>query len=78
MAKYGPMVSIIRDRRRKQLPPGAAPPPEYEGMPVGSYREIVDGPNARNGLAVICDSSELGTMIRHALIRCKYRQEREQ
>ena len=78
MAKNGPMVSIIRDRRRKQLPPGAAPPPEYAGMPVGSYREIVDGPNARNGLVVICDSGELGTMIRHALIRCKYRQGREQ
>ena len=71
--KNGKMVSIIKDRRRKQLPAGADPPPDYAGMPVGSYRDIVDGPYARNGLAVICGSSELETMVRHALIRHTYR-----
>ena len=74
----GKMASLIKDRRRKQVPAGADSPPEYAGMPVGSYREIVNGPGARNGLAVICYSDDLATMVRHALIRYRYRQERKQ
>jgi excisionase family DNA binding protein len=73
----GMMASIIRDRKGKQLPIGASLPPEYLEMTVGPYRSIVDGPGAPNGSAVICDAKDAGTMIRHALIRYRFREERE-
>jgi excisionase family DNA binding protein len=74
----GLMASIIRDRTGKQLPVGAASPPEYGGLRIGGYRDIVRGPSAPNGLAVICDSLDVETMVRHALIRYRYREERNQ
>ncbi|SRR5712692_2249750 len=72
----GQMASIIKDRTGKQLPVGAAVPPEYAGLPTGPYRDVVAGLGASNGLAVICDSQDLETMVKHALIRYRYRQER--
>ena len=72
----GLMASIIRDRTGKQLPVGAVVPPEYEELPVGGYRDIVIGPSAPNGLAVICDPLDVETMARHGLIRYRYREER--
>lgn len=79
-AEVGPgskMASIIRDRKGKQLPPGADVPPEYEGKAIGPYRSVVDGPGARNGIAVICESQDLRTMVEHGVIRYRYRDERE-
>lgn len=73
----GLVASIIKDRRGKQLPVGAAVPTEYDGLRTGAYRDVVTGPGASNGLAVICDSADLQTMVRHALIRYKYRKERK-
>jgi len=72
----GSMASIIKDRHGKQLPVGAAVPAEYAGLPTGPYRDVVKGPGASNGLAVICDSEDFEIMVTHALIRYKYRQER--
>lgn len=71
------MASIIKDRNGKQLPLGAELPPEYVGKTVGSYRSVVDGPGARNGAAVICESRDLETMAEHGVIRYKFRDERE-
>lgn len=76
-AEHGLIASVIKDRSGKQVPVRAVPPLEYAEMPVRPYREIVDGPGARNGLAVICNSDDLPTMVRHALIRSTYRQERK-
>jgi excisionase family DNA binding protein len=73
----GKMVSIIRGRNGKQLPVGAGVPPEYEGFPIGPYRSVVDGPGAPNGLAVICDARDSEVMVEHALIRYRFREERE-
>lgn len=70
------VASVIKDRKGKQLPIGAAIPPEYQGLQVGPYRDVVVGPNASNGLAVICKSDDIQTMASHALIRHTYRQER--
>jgi excisionase family DNA binding protein len=72
----GKMASIIRDRNGKQLPVGATLPPEYQGLPVAPYSEVVVGAGASNGLAVVCESNDIGTMIRHALIRYRFREER--
>jgi excisionase family DNA binding protein len=70
------MASIVKDRHNKHLPVGGKIPLEYEGFTLGSYRDVVVGPGAANGLAVICESEDFETMVRHALIRHSYRQER--
>jgi len=72
----GLMASIIKDRSGKQVPVGVAPPAEYGSVRVGPYQDVVVGPGAANGLAVICDSDDLETMVRHALVRYRYREER--
>jgi len=72
----GKMASIIKDRNGKQLPVGATLPTEYQDLPVAPYSEVVVGPGASNGLAVICDSNDIDTMIKHALIRYRFREER--
>jgi len=73
----GLMASIIKDRSAKQLPVGADAPPEYADVRVGPYQDIVVGPGAPNGLAVICSPADIETMVRHALIRYRYRDERD-
>lgn len=72
----GEMASIIKDRKRKQMPVGATLPPEYLGVPVKPYRDVVTGPGASNGLAVVCAANDAPTMVNHALIRYRFRQER--
>jgi excisionase family DNA binding protein len=74
----GLMASIIRDRSSKLVPVGADAPPEYANLRIGAYKDIVVGPGAPNGLAVICRPDDLETMVRHALIRSRYRHERAQ
>jgi excisionase family DNA binding protein len=72
----GKMASIIRDRNGKQLPVGATIPPEYQALPVGPYSDVVVGPGASTGLAVICDAEDFDTMLKHAFIRYQFRRER--
>lgn len=74
--KSGMMASIIKDRSGKQLTVGVPVPPEYEDLRVGPYHDVVVGPGASNGLAVICSADDLQTMVRHAIIRSRYREER--
>ncbi len=73
----GRMASIIRDRAGKQLPVGANVPQEYAGLPVAPYKDVVAGPGAANCMAVICEHDEIEIMVRHALIRFRYRQEKQ-
>jgi hypothetical protein len=44
-------------------------PAGYRSMHVSPYNQIVRGPHATRGLAVICDRNDLHTMARHALLR---------
>jgi hypothetical protein len=74
---HGLMASIIKDRSGKQVPVGAVPPAEYANVRVGPYQDVVVGPGASNGLAVICNSDAIQTMVLHALIRYRYRKERQ-
>lgn len=73
----GRMVSIIKDRAGKQLPVGAPIPPEYSNVPLGRYHEVVTGPGAPNGMAVICPPEDIETMVLHGLIRYRYREDRK-
>jgi hypothetical protein len=73
----GMMASVVKNRDGKHLPVGATLPPEYRGLPVAPYRDIVTGPGASNGLAVMSRPDDFETMIRHALIRYHFRQDRK-
>jgi hypothetical protein len=70
------MVSIIRDRNGKQVPIGATIPAEYLEMTVEPYRAVVIGPGATNGSAIICNANDIESMVKHALIRYRFRKER--
>lgn len=72
----GRVAGIIRDRKGKQVPVGGTLPPEYSNLPVAPYRQVVVGPGASNGMAVICNSDDFETMVKHALIRYTFRLER--
>jgi excisionase family DNA binding protein len=74
--KLGQMASLIRDRSGKQVPVGATLPPEYQGLQVAPYRTVVVGPGASSCVAVVCAANDLDTMVKHALIRCRFREER--
>ena len=71
------MASIIRDRHGKHIPDGPSIPPEYQGFPTALYNTIVIGAGAATGLAVVCDDDDIDTMVKHALIRYRYREERK-
>ena len=75
-ATGGKMASIIRDRNGKHVPVGATLPPEYQGFTIAPYNSIIVGAGAANGRAVTCDHDDIDTMVKHALIRCRYREER--
>lgn len=72
----GKMASVIRGRDGKQLPVGATPPPEYNALPIGPYRDVVLGAGASNGLAVICEQNDFDTMAKHGVIRYQFRKDR--
>lgn len=63
------LASLIKLPSRRQLRPGEAIPLEYQGFETAVYSEIVNGPNARNGLAVVVRDDDVNGMARHALIR---------
>jgi len=63
------LVASVIKVNGKHVPAKSEVPPTYAGMPIGSYREIVDGPNASYGMAVICAQNDYPTMVKHALIR---------
>ncbi len=71
------VASIIRDRKGKQVPALTTVPPEYKDFSVAVYSEKVKGPGTSNGQAVVCPADDFHTMVRHALIRTRYRQDRK-
>jgi hypothetical protein len=63
------MVSLIRQRDGKLVRENETVPPEYRGFHLAPFNQIVRGPYARGGLAVVADKDDLETMIRHSVIR---------
>jgi excisionase family DNA binding protein len=70
-------ASIIRDKKGKQVPALTTVPPEYKDFSVAIYSSKVKGPGTSNGQAVICATNDFETMVRHALIRTRYRDDRK-
>lgn len=67
----GKMVSIIRREGRKPVRPGEPLPAAYEGMPTGTYNQVVVGPRAWNVCAVVANAMDFPMMVRHAVLRDK-------
>jgi hypothetical protein len=71
-----PTVEFVAADEKAKGTIGATLPPEYTNLATGSYNGVVQGPRASNGVAVLCDSEDFVTMVRHALIRYKFREGR--
>jgi hypothetical protein len=65
----GLMLAIIKPDGYKHLAPHQSIPSEYSGFEVRPFNELITGPGAKKGLAVVCPRSDLACMARHALIR---------
>jgi hypothetical protein len=63
------VASIIKPDGSKHLRVGDHLPPEYASFDTRPYNQVVTGPRAKKGMAVVCTIDDLGTMVRHALIR---------
>jgi excisionase family DNA binding protein len=53
----------------RHLRNGEPLPPAYASVDTRPYNEIVCGPHASHGIAVVCAADDYKTMVRHALIR---------
>jgi hypothetical protein len=65
-----------RTERASNCPSGQQFHPSIRDCRSGLTGDVVVGPNASNGLAVICKSDDILSMATYALVRYTYRQER--
>lgn len=65
------MAGIIKPdpRSPRHLKIGEPLPAAYESFQTRPYNEIIVGPHAAHGMAVVCEPQDYPTMVRHALIR---------
>ena len=68
------LASIIKKPTGRHVPSQHQLPPEYIGMPTVIYSDLVVGPYAASGLAVVANKDDRNTMLRHALIRVCYKE----
>lgn len=69
----GLLASVIKSRGGRQVLLRSSLPDEYEEFDVRSYNSIVRGPYASGNLAVVVHKNDLETMLRHAIIRAKWK-----
>jgi len=65
----GLLASVIKIKGGKQLRTSAKIPEEYKGFRIARYDSIVQGPYASQHMAVIVQSNDLESMLKHAIIR---------
>lgn len=65
------LASVIKDRTGHHV--RSRVPQEYDGVATAIYRSIVAGPYAARGMAVVADAEDRDTMVRHAIIRARYK-----
>lgn len=63
------MASLIRHPDGRLVKENDNIPPEYQPFKLAPFNQIVHGPYARSGLAVVADKDDIRTMIRHAVVR---------
>lgn len=67
------VASIIKTKNGCHVRSADLLPVEYKNMRTATYSDVVKGPYASHGLAVIADVDDRDTMLRHALIRVYYK-----
>jgi hypothetical protein len=67
------MASVIKNKDDKHIVAPEMVPSEYREFDVRPFRQVVLGPYASHGLAVISRSDDLTAMVRHGLIRAGYK-----
>jgi hypothetical protein len=63
------VASIIKPDGFKHLRVDDDLPPEYTPFDTRPFNQIVTGPRAKTGMAVVCTIDDRRTTVRHALIR---------
>lgn len=71
--KSGLVASVITLPNRKRLKPGQRVPDEYRPFQLVKYNTVVTGPRAMSAMGVLAKINDFATMISHALIRAKFR-----
>jgi hypothetical protein len=76
----GEMVSVIRgfgggSSRKMFGPQDALPPPYPEAFRIESYRDRIHAPRAWNKLCVVAAEDDRETMLNHALLQARRRQD---
>jgi excisionase family DNA binding protein len=69
----GLLASVIKVESGKQLRPSGKIPDEYKDFRLARYDSAVRGPYASRNMAVIVSKDDLETMLRHAIIRAKWK-----
>jgi len=73
-AKTRRVASVIKDRNNREVRSATTLPPEYRDFPTAVYSEVVVGPYAHRSMAVVVKEDDRDTMLRHALVRLKFRE----
>ncbi|MFH1559827.1 MAG: helix-turn-helix domain-containing protein [Chloroflexota bacterium] len=69
----GILASVIKLPNNKQLRPTEPIPPEYGGFKTASYESVVRVAGASRNLAIVVHKSDLELMVRHAIIRARWK-----
>ena len=73
-AETGRLASIIKHPGgQRHVRPGEPIPPEYAGLPVNLYTNLVTGPYAARSMAIVAHKDDYGLMAHHALIRARWK-----
>lgn len=67
------VASVIKDSGNKHVRSQAQLPAEYQALPTAIYSEVVIGPYAAKSMAVVADDNDRDLMLRHAIIRARYK-----
>jgi len=67
------VASVMKDRNGQHVRSVAEVPVEYAGMPTVMYSDVVIGPYAARSIAVFLKEDQRDQMLRHAIIRARYK-----
>ncbi len=70
----GLLASIIKLPDGKQVSNYRKVPADYAGFHIERYDSIVKGPYASKGLAIVVHKDDLESMLRHAMIRARWKE----
>lgn len=69
----GLLAGVIKLPDGSQLSPYQEPPSEYMGFKIAEYNSVVQGPRASSNMAVVVHKNDLESMLKHAIIRARWK-----